>query len=146
MYVESRDRTLIRRALRVMSGMATDELMDEDVESMYAPNIQFIASALEGVTNKSHRDVVSDDFNEMELAQLENLRNQFLAVLTVSGTPRSIISDNVELSDREVEKLLTEGGELERKRYAISLRLEAIHTRIVDSGESKLRRSRSVDS
>jgi hypothetical protein len=139
-YIEAFDRGRVRRALQVAHEIATDELMSEELEDMYPPNLQFIASALEAVTNESHRDlpVVANRFNEMDLAVLEDVWNKVLAVLTVSGTPRSIISDEIILSQPELTRLEDERAELQRKHSYTLERIDAINRRIEGSGTAKL--------
>lgn len=147
MYVEARERQLVRRAIDAMKALAVDELMSEEIDGMYPPNIDFIVASLKAMTNDMHQGTpaVTDHFNESEVRRLNEILTGIQAVYPESGTPRTILSDNVELSESEVAGLLEEESELKRKSSDIAVRLEEINQRIYISGESKYRnRSRPV--
>lgn len=142
MYVEVRDRTLIRRAIRAMSELAPDELADQEIGAMYPPNVDFIVASLKAMTNEMHQGTpaVTDHFNESEVARLNVILTEIQAVYPESGTPRTILSDHVELTESEVIGLLEEESELKRKSSDIAVRLEEINQRIYLSGESKYKK------
>lgn len=142
MYLEYNDRYCVRKALGVAAELASDELAAEEFESMFPPNLMLILSALQIVTDTNMRTTVevTNSFSELELIALHDIRKKLLAVLTVSGAPRSVVSDNVELSDIEISRLEAENDELYRKLCYINARRSEIGERIFRSGESKLKR------
>jgi hypothetical protein len=146
-HIVTSDRSLIRRALHAMTYSALDELASEELEGMYPPNLAFIAAALQSMKNEMHQgtDLVTDNFNDTEIAELSRLLSEFLAVLTETGTPRAITSDSVELSRPELSRLFAERDELSRRGLAIASRLYEIDMRIQRSGESKFRRDRTLE-
>ena len=142
MYVEASDRQLIRRAIGPMSEMALDELSDSEIDGMYPENVTFIVAALRSMTNEMHVElpIVTENFNEYEVRRLKEILTGIEAILPATGIPAEIVSDNVELSEPEVKRLLTEQAELEERRFAVVQRIEEINRRLITSGESKYRK------
>ena len=85
MYFDISDRMLIAQAISVMGDLATDELSDQEVESMFAPNSEFILTALRCLTN--HEDVRSailsaQYLTETQLLRLDDIRSKLESALS----------------------------------------------------------------
>lgn len=77
---EASERVLIRRVLREMYSIVSDDLYS-DLEEMNEHTLDFLEAALAGVVDPVNRITVATEFNAAEIEAIEGLWNKLLEVI-----------------------------------------------------------------